>query len=252
MNTLEAIEKRWGCKKYISKEIDREVLTKVLNAGRFAPSAGNLQDRSFILIKNPSARAEIAKASGNQSWMQEASVHVIITAENRKNEKFFGERGEKVYSIQDTAFAAENMLLAAVELGIGASLVVGFNEELITNLLEIKPPAKPYAIIVLGYSAEKPQTTSKYPLETFVYYEKYGSKVEPVYGIERDEIEKTAAIAAESIKKESASFFEKIKNFFKRKPKPIITEDHFLGEKIAVKSKEPKSREEIPRQIPRQ
>jgi len=246
MDTLEAIEKRSGCcRKYLDKEIEREAIGTVLNAGRLAPSAGNLQDRSFIVVKNPNTRADIAKAAGNQSWMQTAPVHIVIVAENRKNDKFFGDRGKKVYSIQDTSLAAENMLLAATDLGLGCSLIVGFNEELLNKLLDIKEPAQPLAIIVLGHSAEETKPSSKYPLDRFVFFEKYGSKVENMTATfgEYTKVKEQMVAKKEEIEEKATGFFSKIKSFFKKKKEEEIpVEEHFL---------EKEQKEETPRQIPK-
>ncbi len=72
------------------------------------------------------------------------------------------------------------MLLAATDLGLGCSLVVGFNEEKIIDLLKIPEPAKPYAIIAIGHAAEPERKSAKYPLDHFVYFEKNNARPEPI------------------------------------------------------------------------
>ncbi len=249
MDTLQAIEKRWGCRKFSDKEVERELVGTVLNAGRLAPSAGNLQDRSFIVVKNDETKSAIAEACGNQSWMQTAPVHIIVVSENKKNNKFFGERGEKIYSIQDSAFSVENMLLAATDLDLGCSLVVGFNEEKIKELLDIQVPAKPYAIIALGYASENSKTSSKYPLDKFVFFEKYGEKIETeaAFGDLRNIKEKIAVKAlqnGEKVNPESPkiSWSDRIKAFFGMKKEEFAGHDSFM---------ENPKHEEIPRQLPK-
>jgi nitroreductase len=230
METLDAIEKRWGCRKYKDEPVDKEVLGTILDAGRLAPSAGNLQDRSFIVVKDQNLKSEIAKACGNQLWMQAAPVHVVVLAENKKNPKFFGTKGEKIYSIQDTAFSVQNMLLAATDLGLGCSLVVGFNEEKISDLLEVQDPMRPYAVVVLGYPAETPKPSSKYPLERFVFFEKYGNKIEEFGDLSRvrERIAEKSKQKAEEAKKTAFNLFDKIKSLFKRKKEDVPMEDHFM------------------------
>ncbi len=251
METLAAIEQRWGCRKFTEQPIEREVLGTILDAGRLAPSAGNLQDRSFIVIKNQETRSDLAKAAGNQSWMQTAPVHIIVVAEHKKNGKFFGDKGDKFYAIQDTSFAVENMLLAAIDLGLGCSLVVGFNEEKIIELLGIQTPAKPHAIIVIGHAAEAPKPSAKYPLEKFVFFEKYGQKaeMEVAFGDFRavkKQITLKTIQGTQEIKKRTASFLEKIKSLFKKKKQEAPAEEHFLETGISAEEEK-----EIPRQLPR-
>ncbi len=243
METLEAIEKRRSCRKYKDEEVDKELIGVVLNAGRLAPSAGNLQDRSFIVVKNKGTRLAIAEACGGQMWMQHAPVHIVICADMKKVNKFYGVRGEKIYSIQDCSLAAQNMLLAATDLELGSCIVSAFDEEKMKRILGITEPAKPVAVITLGYCAEEPKQTPKYELEKIVFIEKYGNKIENPYitlGIwseiiaqqvakmkEKAKIpEKKAAIneKIKKIKEHGKKLHEKIKNIVKPKKKEKLEE----------------------------
>lgn len=257
MEVIQAIEKRWGCRKYSDKPIDKEQIGIILDAGRNAPSAGNLQDRSFIVVKSKDKREAISGACGNQTWMQIAPVHIVIVAENKKNGKFFGAKGEKIYSIQDTAFSAQNMLLAATSLGVGCSLVVGFNEAKLKEALKIESPAEPYAVITLGTPLEPAKTSAKYPLDKFVYFDEYLKKAdESVAGFEHVEYAKgKIAEKVSETKKESVKFMDKIKSLFKKKKmekEEPIAEDHFMESKEKDKQDEVLyDFEEIPRELPR-
>lgn len=236
METIDAIKGRWGCRKYSDKSVAKELLGSVLDAGRFAPSAGNLQDRSFIVIKNEVSKEEISKICGKQDWMKTAPVHIVIVAENKKTEKFFGEKGKTVYPVQDTSFTAQNMLLEATDLGLGTSIVVGFDEGRLIDLLKIKEPAKPYAVITLGYPEEEPKKSTKYPLERFVFMESYGNRIEnPALEFgEWGEVRKqvTEKVIKE-VKRKGPGIIEKLKSLFrKKKPEEEPKEDHFLEEEI--------------------
>lgn len=251
MDTQEAIKKRWGCRKYLDKPLEKEKVGTILDAGRFAPSAGNLQDRCFIVVNDEKKKESIAQACGNQIWMQSAAVFIVVVSENKKLTKFFGERSDKIYSIQDTAFAIENMLLAATDIGLGCSLVVGINEEKINEILSIPAPAKIHAIITLGYAAEPEKQSTKYPLENFVFFEKYGERIEnpaAAYGDWSTAREKYIAEQAKNVKKESKNLLTWVKSLFNKKKEP--KEDHFM-EKIETPIKEIKREDEIPRVLPR-
>lgn len=257
MDALDSIKKRWGCRKYLDKPVEREKLGLILDAGRFAPSAGNLQDRSFLVVRDEKSRDKIAAACGNQDWMRNAPIHLVIISENKKLGKFFGQKGEKIYSIQDTAFAVENMLLAATSLDIGCSLVVGFSEETLNDLFGIKAPSQIHAIVTLGYSAEPGKQSAKYPLEKFVYFEKYGQTIEEpaaAFGEWSTAREKFVAEKAKDVKRGSKNIFTWIKSKFKKKEQ--VPEDHFM-EKLEKKEipinpvKEPEKESEIPRILPR-
>ena len=245
MDAIEAMEQRAGCRKYTDEVVDRELLGLVLDAGRVAPSAGNLQDRSFIVVKEEATRNAIADACGNQVWMKSAPIHIIIVSEHKKTQKFYGDRGEKIYAIQDAAFSAENMLIAATHLGLGSSLVVGFKEEVVGELLKIPVPAKAYAIITLGHAQEKEKPSVKYPLERFVFLEAYDRKVENLavaFGEWSTARKQTVEKLGKESTKATKSIVEKIKSLFSRKKPEVQLEDHFMEDK----------KEEIPRQLPKQ
>ena len=246
MNTLEAIEKRWGCRKFLDKEIEKETLNTVLDAGRYAPSAGNLQDRTFIVVRKKELKSEIAKFAGDQTWMQAAPVIIAIVAENKKNPRYFGKKGEDVHSTQDCSFSAENMLLAATDLGLGVSLVVGFDDGKINELLGINLPSRANIIIVLGYPAEEAKPASKHPLDKFVFFDKHGSRLEDISS-PAEAIGKAKEQITEKREEIKKGFIEKIKSLFKRKKAPL--EDHFMGETIKISEIEHK--EDIPRQLPK-
>lgn len=221
MDTLEAIENRRSCRKYSTEEIDKELVGVVLNAGRLSPSAGNLQDRSFILVRNKQKRANIAEACGGQMWMQFAPVHIIVVAEVKKTKQFYGIRGERVYSIQDCAMAAQNMLLAATELGLGSCVVSSFDEDKLKTILNIEEPARPQAVITLGNCAEEPRITPKYSLEKVTWSEKYRSRIENpamTLGIWSEIWVQTIKKAAEDLKIEerTSKLAEKLKEHGKK------------------------------------
>lgn len=248
METIEAIRQRWGCRKYQDKELSKDHLGMVLDAGRFAPSAGNLQDRSFTVVKSHETKEKIVAACGNQTWMQSAPVHIVIVTENKKYKQFFGARGE-LYAIQDTSFSVENMLLAATELGLGCSLVVGFNEEKLSDILGIKSPAQPHAIITLGYPSEEPKHSDKYPLQKMVFFERYGSRMENealAYGEYAVLRQQMTAKTATTVSKKANKLVEKLKSLFTRKKTEQPVEDHFM-EKTTFEDEEV----EIPRMLPR-
>ena len=71
----------------------------------------------------------------------------------RSNERY-GERGAQLYCIQDTAVAAENMILAAYGLGIDSCWVGAFDEIEVQRAVEAPPRLRAVAIICLGYSNE--------------------------------------------------------------------------------------------------
>lgn len=151
MDIFEAIQKRRSIRIYKQKPIPDEIITKILDAGRKAPSAGNIHPEIFIVIREQEIKDKIASAALNQTFISDAPVVIVACADVEKSESRYGMRGRNLYSIQDTAAAVENMLLAAAALGIGTCWVGAFNENKISEILDLPENIRPLAIIPVGY-----------------------------------------------------------------------------------------------------
>ncbi len=169
---LNLLFERVSIRKFQSKDIDDETIKLILKAGNAAPSAGNLQARDFIVIKDEKTKLKLAKAALNQMFIAEAPVVIVVCANYPRSMRVYGERG-KLYAEQDATAAVENILLAVTALGLGAVWVGAFHEEVVSEILEIPDYARPIAIIPIGYPAEKPRRRERYPIEMLTHYEKW-------------------------------------------------------------------------------
>jgi nitroreductase len=173
MEAIHTIMKRRSVRKYLSNQVEWEKVGQILEAGRHAPSAGNLQNWRFIVVSNPANRQAVAEACLRQNWMAQAPVQIVIVSLTDKVTRLYGIRGERLYSIQNCAMAAENMMLAAESLGLGSCFVGAFEETMLKNALSIPDKARPQAIITFGYPDEKPTTPNRYSLENLTFLEFY-------------------------------------------------------------------------------
>lgn len=176
MNIEECIKTRRSVRKYKDNPVDWDKITQILEAGKFAPSAGNLQNWKFVVVRKDDVRKKLAQAAFDQDWMEDAPVHIIVTGEPEKAERFYGSRGERLYTIQSCAAAVENMLLMANELGLGSCWVGAFDERKVKRAVNMPENAVPQAIITVGYADEKPGMPSRVELEHNVYLDKWWAK----------------------------------------------------------------------------
>jgi len=146
---------------------------KLIDAARWAPSAGNIQPWEFIIVRNPEIKRNLAKAALNQSFIEEAPVVIVVCADEIRSSQGYGVRGKTLYCIQDTAAATQDIHLAAYSLGLGTCWVGAFNEEEARKILEIPQGVRPVAIIPVGYPAEKPPARNRRPLNQIIHYEKF-------------------------------------------------------------------------------
>ncbi len=177
MDTLECIETRRSIRKYLDLPVEFEKLGNVLNAGRLAPSAGNLQDWKFVLVTEHDLRRQLANASSQQYWMEQAPVHIVVCSQPSKTERSYGLRGQELYSVQNAAAASQNMLLAAHDQGLGACWVGAFDEAMVRSALQMSEGARPLAIITLGYADEDPQPPTKFSVDNVTYIERWGNRI---------------------------------------------------------------------------
>lgn len=167
---LEEIIKRKSVRAYMNKEVEKELLLEVLEAGRLAPSALNIQPWKFIVITDRNLREKLAVACNNQKFVGEAPV--VITA--CIVSKGYNMGGWYDSAILDIGIALDHMTLEAVHLGLGTCWIGDFNEESVKKLLDIPHNVRLPALLTLGYSKDSSIIKkSRKPLDEIVSYEKY-------------------------------------------------------------------------------
>lgn len=170
---FEAIKKRRSVRAFKPDAIPDDVLRRVLEAAQWAPSAGDLQARDFIVVKDIGIRKALSYAAWNQNFIAEAPVDVVVCANERRSSVRYGRRGKDLYCILDAAAAVQNLMLAAHALGLGTCWVGAFDDDEVRKILGLPDWERPIAIIPIGYPAEVPRETPRFPLEKVVHSERY-------------------------------------------------------------------------------
>lgn len=150
---IEAIVKRSSVRRFKKEPVSRTVIENLLEAARWAPSAGNLQPWFFYVVTDPDLRRCLMLAALKQEFIAEAPVVIVACAEPARSARFYGDRGRELYCLQDTAAATQNILLAATAYGLGSCWVGAFDESRVQHCLGIPPELRPVAIVAIGYPA---------------------------------------------------------------------------------------------------
>ncbi len=177
MDVFECIESRRSVRNYLDVPVEWEKIGKIVEAAKYAPSSGNLQNWVFIIVKDPDSRKTLADSSLQQQWMEKAPVHIVVCADTKKAEMYYGMRGERLYSVQNCAAAVENMLLAATALGLGSCWIGAFDEEIVKRTVNIPEGWRPQAIVTIGYYKDKVPMPFKNELYTITYIEGFWSRI---------------------------------------------------------------------------
>lgn len=170
MDVMEAIRKRCSVRNYLCRAVEKEKLTKILEAARLAPSASNRQEWRFIVVQDKDTRKRLAQAAKNQAFVGEAPVVIACCA---KTDNHVMTCGQACYPI-DVAIAIEHMVLKAAEEGLGTCWVGAFYEDKVKEVLGIPKDIRVVELLVLGYpDKSSPGVKDRLSVEEIVMHEKW-------------------------------------------------------------------------------
>jgi len=134
-----------------NKKLTDEQIDKLIEAGRLAPTAGNIKDCRFFVVETQSKKEALAKTALNQEFIADAPVVIVVASDLAVCEEHYANRGMDVYSYVDAAMASQNILLAVTEMGLGAVPIGAFEESEVRDILQAGNDIRPVLIIPVGY-----------------------------------------------------------------------------------------------------
>lgn len=164
MEAIEALRGRRTVRAYeTGRPIPKETLETIVDCGRLASTARNVQPWEFIVITDPEKLKEVAAISEHGKHIAQAAACIAVVCEDTK------------YYVEDGAAATQNILVAAWSLGIGACWVAGDKKvyaNQLRDLLGAPPTHKLLSLIPLGYPASIP-APKKRALNEVLHWERY-------------------------------------------------------------------------------
>lgn len=176
MDVLRAIKTRRSVRAFTDQQVTDKEIEKLIDAARWAPSAGNIQPWDFIIVREPQIKQGLCKAALNQEFIEEAPVVIVVCANPAQSAQRYGSRGINLYCLQDTAAATQNILLAAQATGLSTCWVGSFNEEEAKSVLGAPDGVRPIAIVPVGHAAERPRVRPRKQLTEIMHRETFGLK----------------------------------------------------------------------------
>ena len=153
LSLVDTVLSRRSIRRYEKKEIPDDVLSKILEAGRQAPSAANRQPLHFIIVTDEKIKKEFSKGLFNR-FIKDSPVTIVGCAKT-------GDILTGKWSIVDTTIALQTMVIAAWTMGVGSCWVGDFKEDRVKQLLTIPDTWKVVALVSFGYPAEQPKPKRK-------------------------------------------------------------------------------------------
>jgi nitroreductase len=202
MHPIDIILKRRSIRRFKKQQVPWDNIVSMIQCAMNAPVAGNVFATKFIVVREPANIKDVADACYNQAWITTAPCLIALAAEPEHQKRYYGSRGERLYTIQNNAACAMSLIIAAESLGLGSCWVGAFDEDKIRNVFGLPEHANIYAIIAIGYPDEQPKSPPKPYIKTCVYHEKWwmGRKF-PAFGYYSDNVMKATKSAGDAINK---------------------------------------------------
>jgi nitroreductase len=151
MDFLDLAKHRYSCRNYDPRPVENEKLEKVLEAGRVAPSAANLQPWHFFVITGEEALARIHKTY-HREWFRSAPCVIVICGDHDRSWK---RKDGKDHCDIDIGIVTDHMTLQATALGLGTCWICNFDAQLTSELLDFDDRLEPMVLLPLGYPLDQ-------------------------------------------------------------------------------------------------
>jgi len=170
VDVYEAIIKRKSVRAFKDKDVPEEMISRLLEAARLAPSASNRQEWRFIVVRDPATRKQLSKAAMGQKFVGEAPVVLACCAETDGHVMACG---QLCYPI-DVAIAIDHITLCATADGLGTCWIGAFDESQVKEILGLPPQIRVVGLLPVGYPKD-PSSVKKdrLLLKEIVKYERW-------------------------------------------------------------------------------
>lgn len=149
MDFLELVKKRYSCRKFLNKEVEKEKIEKVLEAGRLAPTACNFQPQRILVITDLEKREALKKCT-NFTFDAPVILVVCYNKEESWKRKYDGQDE----GVIDCSIVSTHMMLEITELGLGSTWVASFDPKKAREILNIPENLEIVNLLLFGYPAE--------------------------------------------------------------------------------------------------
>ena len=149
MDFSEVVKNRYSCKKYSDRKVEKETLTAILEAGRLAPTARNLQEQHIYVMESEGALAKIDAVTP----CRYGAPTVLVVAFDKEN-VFTYPGGSRDSGIEDATIVATHLVLAAYNEGIDSCWVNNFDPDVLKASMGLPENEEILMVLDLGYAAE--------------------------------------------------------------------------------------------------
>jgi len=164
METFKAISERASVREYQDKPVGKDLIEKIIDAGRRAPTARAVEPWEFVVVMDRKALAKLGEIAVTGAFIKGAAFCIAVYCKETK------------YYLEDGVAATENILLAIANLALGACWVAGDKKPYaveVSKLLGAPQGMKLISLIPVGWPVKEPKQTKARSLKDVIHWEKF-------------------------------------------------------------------------------
>ena len=170
MDIYKAISLRKSVRAFQAKDVPKEIVARLLEAARIAPSASNRQEWRFVVVRNAATRKRLSEVACGQTFIAEAPVVMACCAETDDHVMACGQLSYPI----DLAIAIDHITLCATSEGLGTCWIGAFHEDRVKEILHIPAQIRVVELLPIGYPQDPSHAEKqRLPLENIVRYEQW-------------------------------------------------------------------------------
>ena len=171
MELQRAIGERHSIRSFKKDAVPEDVLLKLADAGQKAPSTSNMQAWRFLFVTDPALKEKVDLFA--QGLSGKPPVILVICSDREAALKKGGSNAEEYGCVIDAALAAENIMLSALEYGLGTCLIKSYDEVSVREILRIPEKYRIEMLMSIGYSEGNPRCPVRPEVEKVAFFNQF-------------------------------------------------------------------------------
>ena len=164
LSTIQVIKTRRSIRSFLDKPVDEEIIREVIDCGRLAATALNVQPWEFVVVRDQAMRERLSRVCDYGKFLSQSPVCIAVFCRETK------------YYLEDGSAAIENILLAAWANGVGTCWIAGDKKSYapeIAQTLSAPKDCRLIGLVAMGYPKEAAKMPTKRPLDEVLHWEKF-------------------------------------------------------------------------------
>ena len=176
MRVFDAVRNLKAFRSSEDRVVPRDVIGRVIEAGRHAPSPGNVQSLEFIVVEDDRSLNFLADKTGDQR-LEEVPTAVVVLGDLARMRRQVGPSGSEIACYSEAACAAQNMRLVAEEEDISSCWVTGFDQVAVKTHFNIPEEKQPLGVVALCFSDDEIESEERFGIGDIVFYDNYENRM---------------------------------------------------------------------------